>query len=151
VSLKIARMLAVNSGPLRRHSLRGPGTLLVHLAGGVSACFGGVTVDPPPVPVTDEPAEPLVPAVPDPLPVPVSPDVPVLPVLPAELPLPAEPVFPAGPLPAVPEFPPLPTSPGIAEPWPAQPEADRIAAKATRQGRCIRTSWEGQKAKRQSV
>src|SRR6478609_2447631 len=27
VSLKIVRMLAVNSGPLRRHSLRGPGAL----------------------------------------------------------------------------------------------------------------------------
>src|SRR5678809_1165521 len=32
VSLKMLRMLAANSGALSRHSLRGPGALLVHLS-----------------------------------------------------------------------------------------------------------------------
>src|SRR5678815_167521 len=50
VSLKIARMLAANCGPVSRHSLRGPGALLVHGKGSDSACLGGVTVGPPPVP-----------------------------------------------------------------------------------------------------
>src|SRR6185436_9219459 len=144
VSLKIARMLAANCGPVSRHSLRGPGALLVHGKGSDSACLGGVTVGPPPVPAVPvglEPALPVSPATPEPLP--AAP-------LPAA-PLPAEPVLPAapGPLPAAPgPLPALPGSPGSAEPWPAQPDAVRIAATTTRQGRSIRTSWEGQKAKR---
>ena len=119
VSLKMARMLAVSAGALRRQSLRGPGALLLHAIGGVSACLGGVTVGPaPPVPVGLEPAvpdpapavplpdpavpEPL-PAVPEPLPAVPEP----LPAVPA--PLPAVPA----PFPAVPEpFPPVPGSPG---------------------------------------
>src|SRR6185503_12182308 len=112
VSLKMARMLAVNWGPVSRHSLRGPGALLVQGSGVASAFFGGVTSGPPPVP-----AVPVAPA----------PAVPVSPATPA--PLPATPA----PLPAAPEpLPALPGSPGIAEPWPAQPDAVRIAATATR-------------------
>src|SRR5262245_16008628 len=88
VSLKMARMLAANAGPLRRQSLRGPGALLVHAIGGVRACLGGVTVGPvPPVPVVcPEPPVPVVcpePAAPDP----VSPAVPLpLPAVPEPLP-----------------------------------------------------------------
>jgi hypothetical protein len=143
VSLKMARMLAVNWGPVSRHSLRGPGALLVQASGVASAFLGGVTSGPPPVPavpVAPAPAVPVSPATPEPLPAAPPPAAP----LPAA-PLPAAP----GPLPAAPDpVPALPGSPGIAEPWPAQPDAVRIAATATRQGRSIRTSWEGQKAKR---
>src|SRR5262245_47720400 len=150
VSLKMARMLAVNWGPVSRQSLRGPGALLVQASGVASAFFGGVTTGPPPVPAVlpPSPAMPVSPATPEPLPAAPFPAAP-LPAAPLPAaPLPAAPL-PAAPLPAAPDpLPPRPGSPGIDEPWPAQPDAVRIAATATRQGRSIRTSWEGQKAKR---
>src|SRR4051812_28039776 len=126
-------MLAVNAGALRRQSLRGPGALLLHAIGGVSACFGGVTVGPvPPVPVGVDPPVPVSPAVPDPLPAVPGP-APAVPVPAPAVPVPAPP-FPE-PLPALPGPPPLPVRAG---PSPAQPDAVRIAARATRQGRSIR-------------
>ena len=122
VSLKMPRMLAANSGPLSRQSLRGPGALLVHSVGRRQRLLGRRDRRAgPPVPVTVEPAEPLLcsRAVPDPLPVPVL--RPCCPLFPAEPLLPAATVA-RWAIPGGSGVSPLPTSPGIAEPWPAQPE-----------------------------
>src|SRR5262245_23781961 len=146
VSLKMARMLDANCGPVSRHSLRGPGVpAVVHAIGSVIACFGGVTSGPPPVPAVPVPA-----VAPEPVPaVPVSP-VPAVPV-PAVAPEPV-PAVPApvpavpGPAPAEPE---LPAAPVIASPWPAQADAMKAAARpATRQGRSIKKPPGGNRQER---
>src|SRR5665213_580112 len=65
-SLKMLWMLAVNSGALRRQTLRGPGALLVQGSGGLSALGGAMTVgpasgspEPPSGPVELEPPPPV--------------------------------------------------------------------------------------------
>src|SRR6266404_4100396 len=82
-SSKMPWMLAASSGALRRHSLRGPGTLLAHALGGPSA-LGGAVTDTPPAP----------PECPGPLPDPAAPG----PCAPA----PAPPVAPGGGPPILP-------------------------------------------------
>src|ERR1700722_1181901 len=107
-------MLAANSGPLSRQSLRGPGALLVQGSGALSVLGGAITVGPASGWAGAPPSGP-----------------PLLePPAPVALP---EPPFPVPlPLPEVDPEPPI-------SPRPAQPHAIKTAVLAAkRQSRCIR-------------
>src|ERR1022692_1778057 len=72
-SLKMLWMLAANSGPLSRHSLRGPGALLVQGSGGLSTLGCCLTIGPASGLALVPPAPPL-PVPPSPLPRPAQPE-----------------------------------------------------------------------------
>src|SRR5450432_4044955 len=119
-------MLAENSGPLSRHSLRGPGALLVQGSGALSTLGGATTVGPPSTPVP-APAPVMEPASTSP-PVPVSLPAPPVPVL---NPVPA-------PVPAPEPAPVAPPAPAVASPRPAQPQASKTVPAARRERRCTK-------------